>query len=160
MTHSIREMWIEVLWGGTSLRDSQDFKDQNTLNTQLKGHHPAFFLSPFLPHFLCTLTQRMMWGKQWNSLNFPTLRLLSRFFLGKRNLPQYPETKRRKNKVKYIGFFSNKAQRGFWQETIVWKESENIVERMSEGPPEMKPRQFFDLCPETLPLQELRPGEF
>lgn len=33
----------------------------------------------------------------------------------------------------YVGVFSTKAQREFWQETIVWKESKKTVERMSEG---------------------------
>jgi len=33
----------------------------------------------------------------------------------------------------YIGVFSSKAQRGFWQETIFWLESKNIVEGTSEG---------------------------
>lgn len=100
----IRELWerllktlADLLGILNFLRKKNHFKDSPYRSTDW-----PYFFPPFLPLFPLHIDTKMMWGKQWNALNFLGLGILNRFFLGKGNLHQQPEIKSRKNTVKCV----------------------------------------------------------
>lgn len=139
----IRELWERLLKTLADLLGILKFlrkkKNKHFKYSPYRSTDWPYFFPPFLPLFPLHIDTKMMWGKQWNALNFLGLGLLNRFFLGKGNLPQHSEIKNKKNTVKCVVrrvclFVFHQSSEGILAgDNSLRIESENIVEGTSEG---------------------------